>query len=439
MKNQGKVRILKSGIMLIFLLSWMATTMQAQETIINTHMIDRQADKDWRGLGDAMRSLGVGYQKAVDSGYLEMRRYEDKIYKNRSKLAKAFWNSYPEDPRCDNALYLFFNAYAEPHFLPDTISDSLMKLMENISSRDMRITRLKPVDHIAMKAWRQAGDSMVASVLNSNASIERKEAAELQLIAREFRQAIKLGNALPKEKSESEYWNRLEIQYYQHIRLLLEDHVNKYASLEIVAARVKIILNLLKNFSSVASDAYWYYFYKMTGSDNLQANQPGIKALHKLAGKNVAEIEALNEVDFTKPLKMAFIAMNGTKVDISELRGKVVLIDFWATYCGPCIKEMPHVRALYDKYRNQGLEVIGIAADGDDAKERVIDILEKKGATWPQRLDEGLDASVSYHALYKITALPTVWLLNKDGVIVDRNARSERLEPLIRKYLGLEK
>ena len=81
----------------------------------------------------------------------------------------------------------------------------------------------------------------------------------------------------------------------------------------------------------------------------------------------------------------------------------------------------------------------GIAAGGDTEKERVLEIINKQNATWPQRLDKGKDATVSYHALYKIASLPTVWLLNKDGKIVDRNARGIRLEPLIRTYLGLDK
>ncbi|MDO5968735.1 TlpA disulfide reductase family protein, partial [Flavivirga aquimarina] len=153
--------------------------------------------------------------------------------------------------------------------------------------------------------------------------------------------------------------------------------------------------------------------------------------------ENVAAIEALKEVDYSKPLDMVFTAIDGSIVDLNTMRGKVVLIDFWATYCSPCVKEMPHVRAMYDKYRDRGFEVIGIAVDNDAAKERILSILKKTGANWPQRLDKGADATVSLHALYEIKTLPTVWLLNKEGVIVDRNARGERLEPLIREHLGL--
>ncbi len=440
-KRLYKARKLKLQITLLILCNCLNNSALSQEAIANTKIIETQANIDWKVLDSVKITLGTGYREAIDASFLEMRKYEDKIYKNRSLLAKNFWNNYPYDKRRDQALYTYFSHLTEPHFLPNEISDSVTQAMRNTSRRDTRILRLQPKDVDAMEAWRQAGDAMVASVINSDASLKRKAIAELQLITREFRYAITLERALIKEKSELEleYWNRFEIQYWLHIRLLLENHINKYATLKIGASHVKSILNLLKIFSPAASDSYWMYFYKITRSDNPRANQPGIKALHKMAFENVAAIESLKEIDYTKPLNMEFTAMDGTKISLADMRGKVVLIDFWATYCGPCIKEMPHVRAMYDKYKENGFEVVGIAADGDSAKERIYDILEKKDANWPQRLDRGADAVVSFHALYEIKTLPTVWLLSKNGIIVDKNARGERLEPLIRKYLGLEK
>ena len=93
---------------------------------------------------------------------------------------------------------------------------------------------------------------------------------------------------------------------------------------------------------------------------------------------------------------------------------------------------------MYDKYRKKGFEVIGLAGDGDKTKKRLLEIIKKQGAIWPQYLDKGKNTNVSYHSLYNINSLPTVWLLNKEGIIVDRNARGARLEPLIRKYLELK-
>jgi len=92
---------------------------------------------------------------------------------------------------------------------------------------------------------------------------------------------------------------------------------------------------------------------------------------------------------------------------------------------------------MYDKYRNQGFEVIGIAMDEESAKKRVQEILKKNNALWPQRFEGKGFSGDSYGLLYGINSLPTVWLIDKEGKIVDSNARGEKLEPLIRKYLGL--
>ncbi|MDD7885410.1 TlpA disulfide reductase family protein [Flavivirga sp. 57AJ16] len=434
-------KVRASTIIAGLLYTCLITNIQAQEPITKTSIIESQADLDWKKLNKNMSSLGSSeqYQKVKDGGSLVYWKYMDSIFKKRSLLAKTFWDNYPEDPRRDDALMTFFSAYAEPRFIP-RITNGLIELWASKTNENYKqIERLKPIDDVAWNQWRKVGDVMVASVLNSDASLERKEAAAFQLIAREIRYGITLNRGLTKEIQEANYWNRFEIQYWQHIRLRLENHVNKYAALNIVSDRVQNILNLLKNFSTAASDSYWQYFLETTSNDNPQAEQLGIKALHKLAADNVAAIEALKVVDNTKPLEMAFTAMDGTKVNLADMRGNVVLIDFWATYCSPCIKEMPHVREMYDKYRDQGFEVIGIAADGDANKERILSILKKTNANWPQRLDKGSNSSVSLHTLYEITALPTVWLLNKEGVIVDRSARRERLEPLIRRHLGLEK
>jgi thiol-disulfide isomerase/thioredoxin len=209
-----------------------------------------------------------------------------------------------------------------------------------------------------------------------------------------------------------------------------------YPDSESLEKYIQSLFDGIKKYSPNLAKTYMEEFFIKTGDSNPLSNKTGIRALHKTLGANLNALNKLEQSEGNMPVEMVFNDINGKKIDLSNMRGKVVLIDFWSIRCGPCIQEMPHVRAMYDKYQNQGFEVIGISADGD--KEQVEQILKKTNANWPQRLDNGKDVKVRFHSLYNITSLPTVWLLDKNGVIVDRQARGERLEPLIRKYLGLE-
>jgi len=120
------------------------------------------------------------------------------------------------------------------------------------------------------------------------------------------------------------------------------------------------------------------------------------------------------EVDFSKPLDLKFTAVDGRKVDLAKLRGKVVLIDFWATWCPPCRIISPDIVALYKKYHRQGLEIIGISADSDKGALR--DFVKKEGAPWPQYFGENGDTTLIDQL--GVEQFPTLWLVNKKGIVV---------------------
>jgi thiol-disulfide isomerase/thioredoxin len=138
------------------------------------------------------------------------------------------------------------------------------------------------------------------------------------------------------------------------------------------------------------------------------------------------------------PLEMKFTAIDGRAVDLAKLRGKVVLIDFWGSWCGPCVAELPHIKDVYQKYHSQGFEVVGLARDNSvEPAQKVISML---GIPWPQYWDApGSLASdrKSYVEQFGISSFPTLWLLNKDGLVVNRDARAEQLESLVRRELRL--
>jgi thiol-disulfide isomerase/thioredoxin len=134
----------------------------------------------------------------------------------------------------------------------------------------------------------------------------------------------------------------------------------------------------------------------------------------------------------SKPLDLKFKAVDGSEVDIAKLKGKVVLVDFWATWCGPCMMEVPHVVEAYKKLHDKGFEIIGISLDQN--KEAMLEVTKAKGMVWPQYFDgKGWKNEIS--SKFGIESIPAMWLVNKKGILVNTDAR-EDLEASIEKLLA---
>ena len=107
-----------------------------------------------------------------------------------------------------------------------------------------------------------------------------------------------------------------------------------------------------------------------------------------------------------------------------DYRGKILLIDFWASWCGPCRRENPNVRRVYDEFKGDGFEILGVSLD--KSRDRWAGAVEKDGLTWPQVSDLGGWGNEAAR-LYGVSSIPATFLLDREGKIVARNLRGDAL------------
>ena len=125
-----------------------------------------------------------------------------------------------------------------------------------------------------------------------------------------------------------------------------------------------------------------------------------------------------------KPVAIKFTAVDGREVDLAKLKGKVVLVDFWATWCGPCVAEIPRVVEAYNKYHDKGFEIVGISFDREGDKAKLIKFTKDKEMPWPQYFD-GKYWENEFGQQFNIRSIPAMWLIGKDGNLADVEARED--------------
>jgi thiol-disulfide isomerase/thioredoxin len=115
------------------------------------------------------------------------------------------------------------------------------------------------------------------------------------------------------------------------------------------------------------------------------------------------------------PVELKLAATDGRAIDLASLRGKVVLLDFWATWCAPCVEEMPAVLALYQKYHDQGFEIVGISLDQDP--KAVTQFVSANALPWPQYCD-GQSFTGPVPSRFGVAAIPSMWVFDRKGLLV---------------------
>ncbi|HEX8021380.1 TlpA disulfide reductase family protein [Mucilaginibacter sp.] len=169
--------------------------------------------------------------------------------------------------------------------------------------------------------------------------------------------------------------------------------------------------------------------------ENLEKAESIFKLLSPELKATAAAQSYVRLIENAKSLTVGHVAPNFTlkntkdeDVSLASFKGKYVLVDFWASWCGPCRRENPNVVKAYEKYKGKNFTILGVSLDGgENAKEKWLAAIAKDGLTWEQVSDlQGWESTAV--KLYHINSVPANFLLDPTGKIIGRDLRGEELE-----------
>ena len=163
-------------------------------------------------------------------------------------------------------------------------------------------------------------------------------------------------------------------------------------------------------------------------------NNADIKAFHGMVQQTEMMVLRTQSIKIgAEAPELILPTPNDKELALSSLRGKIVLIDFWASWCGPCRKEMPNVKRCYEKYKNKGFVILGVSLDKN--RDEWLEAIDKDGLTWPQVSDLKFWQSEAVQ-IYAVQSIPYTVLIDKAGKIIATDLRGAELDKKLAEVLN---
>ena len=204
----------------------------------------------------------------------------------------------------------------------------------------------------------------------------------------------------------------------------------KYKVAMIDSLITRSVQNYMDSTRNDITSTYFFERYLMTNQtlDEVQAFYDNLTDRVKKSAPGVALKQKMEDMQQVNISGMApnfeLTTPDGKKLSLYDLRGHIVLLDFWASWCGPCLAEVPNLKAIYEKYHGKGLEILGVSLDEKEAAWK--GAIERKGLTWQHVSSlKGWKCPVAQR--FKVTGIPRMYIIDAQGKIIAQDLRGEKL------------